>query len=165
MPNSEPSPLRPEAGSLSSFILYHLERGASRVTITKLASERQQHQDLSGLQGLISHYTATAKYGRRFNDFSPNTPLSRLRLPSLGSECSTIRVSFTATIADPGSGSPGTQREVGFTLDTAYGGTVGDIHQDAEDYVRRWIGENYDVSSRGLNRRKVNIVISRAECF
>jgi hypothetical protein len=155
----------PEAGSLSSFILYHLQRDVTPVEIRSLAKDRMAHVGMRGFNKLLAHWEDAIEYGHRFQNFSPNTPLSRLRIPSTGSECDMIRIAYEARIDSPGDGQTGERRTVGFTIDGPYEGTVGDAMQAARDFVRDWIKSNYAVRSARGGTGRVDVRVKRVECF
>ena len=159
------SPMRPAKGSLSSFVLWHLERGDSPAEIMGLAQERRKKFFKENTLDWIKYWSSVKAYGVKFSSYKDSQALSRLAIPSKNDEASKLRVGAVATLNTPKGEGVQRGRRIAFQFDVELTGNVGEVRDRARAEILAWLQKYYEVRQDTLARRKIDINFTSLEAF
>jgi len=151
------------AGTISSFVLWHLQRESTPQEIRSLAQERRSSFSASQVNAAIDYWQSVGKYGKAFSGFSQSTPLSRLKPPGTDNKTTGFRFRVDVTLNVPNLEGGLDKRVIQRIIDTSRLGTVADVDAIVRADIIRWLTQHYAVSRAAANRRKITVSYTGVE--
>jgi hypothetical protein len=151
------------AGTISNWVLYNQGRGKSREDMVALSREYGKGYAWQSIYSLDRFWRGVKQFASRFNTMSPNTPLSRLNIPSQTGGTDALRVGVVVTFTVNFGKRIQKGKEYSTTVDASFSGNVQQVRQAVFDAALREINAKYGtriLASEGKVFMTINGIIS-----